>query len=75
MVFLGYIISAERIFVDLRKVEVVLKQERPMNVTKICSFLGLAGYYKSFIEGFLTYSSSNDTINLKRDKMGMVKKM
>jgi hypothetical protein len=52
VVFLGHVISAEGIFVDLRKVEAVLKWERPTNLIEIRSFLGLVGYYRRFIEGF-----------------------
>jgi hypothetical protein len=37
-------------YVDLRKVEVVLKWEKPINMTKIHSFLGLTGYNR-FVEG------------------------
>ena len=37
---------------DLSKVEAVLKWERPKLVTEIKSFVGLAGYYRMFIEGF-----------------------
>jgi len=33
MIFLGHIISAEGISVDPRKVEAVLKWERPTNIT------------------------------------------
>jgi hypothetical protein len=52
--FLGHVISADGILVDPQKVEAVLKWERPTNVTKIYSFLGLVGYYRKFIKGFYT---------------------
>jgi len=42
---------------DPNKVEVILKWERPINVTEINSFLGLVGYYRRFIEGFLTIAT------------------
>jgi hypothetical protein len=40
--------------VDPKKVEAVLKCERPTNFTEIHSFLELPGYYQRFIEGFST---------------------
>jgi len=50
--FLGHVISAQGISVDPSKVEAVLKWERPKSATEIRSFVGLAGYYRRFIEGF-----------------------
>ena len=48
--FLGHVISKEGIFVDPKKIEAVVAWERPTNVTEVRSFLGLAGYYRRFVE-------------------------
>jgi hypothetical protein len=50
--FLGRIITDGGISVDPAKVEDVLKWEPRRTVKEIRSFLGLAGYYQWFIEGF-----------------------
>jgi len=50
--FLGHVISTQGIVVDSAKIETVVKWERPQIVTKVWSFLGLASYYKRFVEGF-----------------------
>jgi hypothetical protein len=50
--FLGHIISNGGISVDPAKVKEIMEWRVPTIVTEIQSFLGLAGYYRRFIEGF-----------------------
>ena len=52
IVFLGYVVSGNEIFINPRKVEAIVKWEHPKNVIEIQSFLGLIEYYKWFVEHF-----------------------
>ena len=42
--------SASGVSMYLKKVEEIMSWERPKSVFEINSFMGLAGYYKRFIE-------------------------
>jgi hypothetical protein len=50
--FLGHVLSAKGVAVDPSKIEAVSKWQSPNSVREIRSFLGLAGYYRRFIENF-----------------------
>ena len=50
--FLGHVISGEGIAVDPTKVQSATDWLAPTSVGEIRSFLGLAGYYRRFIENF-----------------------
>ena len=54
MAFLGHVISAQGVLVDPKKVEAIVDWPQPTNVIEVKSFLGLAGYYKKFVERFST---------------------
>ncbi|XP_059623185.1 uncharacterized mitochondrial protein AtMg00860-like [Cornus florida] len=51
--FLGHVVSEIGISVDSTKVSAVLEWGQPTSSLEIWSFLGSAGYYHRFIQGFL----------------------
>ncbi len=52
IIFLGHVVSANGIKVDPSKVEAIPNWKLPRNISKVQSFLGLAGYDRKFVKGF-----------------------
>ncbi|GKC91570.1 putative reverse transcriptase domain-containing protein, partial [Tanacetum coccineum] len=50
--FLEHVINGDGIHVDPSKIEEVKNWEAPRTPSEVCLFLGLAGYYRRFIENF-----------------------
>ena len=50
--YLGYVISDKGVSTDPAKVEAIINWPTPQNVTQLRSFLGLAGYYRRFVQSY-----------------------
>ncbi|GKC53465.1 putative reverse transcriptase domain-containing protein [Tanacetum coccineum] len=63
--FLGHVIDSRGIHVDPAKIESIKDWASPKSPTEIRQFLGLAGYYRRFIEGFLKIAKSMTKLTQK----------
>ncbi|GJU01843.1 putative reverse transcriptase domain-containing protein [Tanacetum coccineum] len=65
LAFLGHVINGDDIHVDSSKIEAVRNWEAPRTPTEVRSFLGLAGYYRRFIENFSKMAKSLTVLTQK----------
>ncbi|GJU85467.1 putative reverse transcriptase domain-containing protein [Tanacetum coccineum] len=66
--FLGHVIDSKGIHVDPAKIESIKDWASPKSPTEIRQFLGLAGYYRRFIEGFSKIAKSMTKLTQKNVK-------
>ncbi|GJR67179.1 putative reverse transcriptase domain-containing protein [Tanacetum coccineum] len=64
--FLGYVIDSQGIHVDPVKIKSIKDWASPKSPTKIHQVLGLAGYYRRFIEGFLKITKEMTKLTQKK---------
>ncbi|GKC74636.1 putative reverse transcriptase domain-containing protein [Tanacetum coccineum] len=66
--FLGHVIDSSGIHVDPAKIEAVKNWASPTTPSEIRQFLGLAGYYRRFIEGFSKIAKPMTELTQKNQK-------
>ncbi|GJQ98242.1 putative reverse transcriptase domain-containing protein [Tanacetum coccineum] len=66
--FLGHVIDSSGIYVDPAKIEAVKNWASPTTPSEIRQFLGLAGYYRRFIEGFSKIAKPMTELTQKNQK-------
>ena len=66
--YLGHIISEEGILVDPDKIKTLIDWPIPKDITDVRSFMGITGYYRKFIDGFLKIVNPITSLNKKGNK-------
>ena len=66
--FLGHVMNQEGIKVDPAKIEAIMNWERPKTPTEVRSFMGLAGYYRRFVQDFSKIATPLTKLTRKNEK-------
>jgi hypothetical protein len=65
--FLGHVISAGGVSLEPSKITSIMERKAPTNPNEVRACLGLASYYRKFVEGFSTIARPSTQL-LKKDK-------
>ena len=68
MTFLGNVVFDQGVEVDPKNIESLKNWSRPLTPTDIRSFLGLASYYRRFVEGYSAIAAPLRTLTKKKSK-------
>ena len=65
LIFMGFVVSSKGVHVDESKINVIKTWPQPTNLQQVCSFLGLAGFYRCFVKDFSTIASPLHALSKK----------
>ncbi|KAL8124244.1 hypothetical protein AgCh_012039 [Apium graveolens] len=66
--FLGHVVSSKGVLVDPAKIEALSNWERPTTPIEVRSFMGLAGYYRRFMQDFAKIAGPLTRLTRKTEK-------
>ena len=58
MLYLGHVINAEGVQVDMEKIRAIRDWPAPKTVTELRGFLGLCTYYRWYVKGFSQFAAT-----------------
>lgn len=64
--FLGHVVPNNGIIMDPKKIKAIYDWARPTSPTEVCNFIGLADYYRWFIERFSTFAAPMTRLTQKK---------